>query len=409
MGDTRPTRKLIVLSAGFEEGGVENSVVRLRPYYEDLGYTLKIVTSDLEPSLPHFSDEEFRSIRPDGLSKYAYRLFNPDAYRTIRNVCSSFEPDVVSFHTMHQVTVTGLAAARNIPTIVTAHGPEAYLPSLLPWYLPADDYRGRSYARDDLTAAGRLRLTYLRRLAAPSFRPALRRAGRLVALSRYMQNVFRTDGFEATYVPNLVDPLSAAPLPSAPRILCAGRLERFKGFHLAVAAMPAILAAVPDAHLTIAGEGVERNALEKLVAELGLGHAVTLTGRLSRPSLEAAIAASKVFVMPSIWPEAFGKAGVEAMSVGRPVVAADVGGISEWLEDGRCGYLVQPGSTDEIAQAVIRLLHDEALCARMGEQARRGALRWDARRHVAAIHLIDQDLIRARRGGRLQSQPGPRA
>lgn len=396
MDGTARTRMLIVLSAGFEEGGVENSVVRVKPLYEELGYDIRVLTSDLEPALHHFSDVEFRSIAPDRLAKYGYRLFNPDAFRQVRRTCREFQPDVVSFHTMHQVTVAGLAAVPGVPSVVTVHGPEAFTPSLLPWYLPADDYTGRTYDKADLTPAGRLRLGYLRYLAAPSFRWAFHKVGAFVALSRYMQRVLAADGIEAIYVPNLVDPLAPTPLPSNPTLICAGRLEPFKGFHLAVAAMPDILREIPDARLVIAGEGVERPRLEKLVADLGLADSVELVGRLPRHELEASIAGSRVFVMPSVWPEAFGKAGVEAMSVGRPVVAADVGGVSEWLKDGVNGLLVPPSSAKELAAAVVRLLGDDALCQRMARAARTSSLQWDVRRYVTTMHLVHRDLIAGR-------------
>ncbi|HSW79453.1 MAG TPA: glycosyltransferase, partial [Candidatus Saccharimonadales bacterium] len=74
-------------------------------------------------------------------------------------------------------------------------------------------------------------------------------------------------------------------------------------------------------------------------------------------------------VLPSTWPETFGKVGVEAMSVGRPVVATDVGGVRDWLYDGKNGFLVEPNHPEQIAEKIITILSSKTKIQKMSKEA----------------------------------------
>ena len=119
-----------------------------------------------------------------------------------------------------------------------------------------------------------------------------------------------------------------------------------------------MLAAVPDATLLVVGEGSRRDALEELAADLGIADRVVFTGR--RDDVPAVTAALDIAVLPS-YREALGLTVLEAMALSRPVVASDVGGIPEMIEDGRTGLLVPPRDPAALAAAIIRLLRDHPL------------------------------------------------
>jgi glycosyltransferase involved in cell wall biosynthesis len=144
------------------------------------------------------------------------------------------------------------------------------------------------------------------------------------------------------------------------------RLEAEKGHRTLVDAWPDVLAAVPDAWLLIVGEGSERDSLEAETAALGIESRVVFTGR--REDVPAVTAALDVSVLPS-YREAQGLSVLEAMALSRPVVASNVGGIPEMIEDGVTGLLVPPNDHSALAAAIVRLLTDHPLADMI---ARRG-------------------------------------
>jgi len=143
--------------------------------------------------------------------------------------------------------------------------------------------------------------------------------------------------------------------PDSPIVGVVARLEPEKGHPTLLEAWPAVIAAVPKAHLLIVGEGSQREALEAQVKALGIGKSVTFTGR--RDDVPAVTAALDVAVLPS-YREAQGLSILEAMALSRPVVASAVGGIPEMIEHGRTGLLVPPREPAALAAAIVRLLTD---------------------------------------------------
>ncbi len=157
---------------------------------------------------------------------------------------------------------------------------------------------------------------------------------------------------------------------SAPLLGVIARLEPEKGHRHLVAAMPAILEAVPDAWLAVIGEGSEADALRAQAASLGrrVAGRIVFTGR--RDDVSAVTADLTVAVLPSLR-EAQGISLLEAMARRVPVVASDVGGIPEVITDGVDGRLVPPGDAPALAAAITELLRDPELARRLGEAGRR--------------------------------------
>jgi glycosyltransferase involved in cell wall biosynthesis len=143
-----------------------------------------------------------------------------------------------------------------------------------------------------------------------------------------------------------------------PIVGVVARLEPEKGHPTLLEAWVSVVAAVPDATLLIVGEGSRREALEDLARELGVAGHVVFTGR--REDVPAVTAALDVAVLPS-YREALGLTILEAMALSRPVIASDVGGIPEMIEDGVTGLLVPPRDPQALAAAIVRLLRDHPL------------------------------------------------
>ena len=142
------------------------------------------------------------------------------------------------------------------------------------------------------------------------------------------------------------------------------RLEPEKGHQTLIEAWPHVLREVPDAYLLIVGEGSRRDFLEQWAAAHKVAHRVVFTGR--RDDIPAVTASLDVAVLPS-WREAQGLSILEAMAMSRPVVASDVGGIPEMIEDGVTGLLVEHDNPVALAAALTRLLKDRPWAARIAK------------------------------------------
>ena len=141
--------------------------------------------------------------------------------------------------------------------------------------------------------------------------------------------------------------------PHSPIVGVVGRLELEKGHPTLLEAWPHVLRSVPDAYLIIVGEGSRLDALHDIARDMRMRHRVVFTGR--RDDIPAVTAAFDVAVLPS-YREAQGLTILEAMALSRPVVASNVGGIPEMINDGVTGLLVPPHDPPALAAAIVRLL-----------------------------------------------------
>ncbi len=151
-------------------------------------------------------------------------------------------------------------------------------------------------------------------------------------------------------------------------ILLAGYVIKEKGFDVVLRALPQLPSQM---QVWLVGEGPEATTLRALAAELGLGERVRFLGmqRNVQPFFQAA----DVFACPSRWGEAAGLVNVEACAMGLPILASRIGGIPEYVSDGRTGFLFEPGSSDDFARMATRLA-DADVRRRMRVEARAWAV-----------------------------------
>ena len=155
-------------------------------------------------------------------------------------------------------------------------------------------------------------------------------------------------------------------------ILYVGALSPDKGPDILLEAMLQVVKQLPGARLIILGEGPLRRKLERRTQEFGLNGKVEFKGFIADPFKKALFyKSSDIFVLPSAQ-EIFGLVLLEAMACSVPVVASQVGGIPDLIEDGENGLLVPPRNSNELAKAIVRLLQDTELRARIvGEGQKR--------------------------------------
>lgn len=255
-------------------------------------------------------------------------------------------------------TVTMLAAAlAGLPFSLTLHGPEVFeAPEV--WRLDVKIARAR--ATICISEDGRAKAL---RLSDPAHHDRV--------------TVIPCGVFPETY--------GEGPAGHGARLAFVGRLVHRKGADVLIDAAAQARARGVPAELAIVGDGPERQALEALVADRGLGAAIRFHGALDETSVAAVLRQSSVLVVPS-FSEGLPVVIMEAMASGLPVVASAVDGIPELVRDGETGTLVPPGDPERLADAILTLLHDPALARRMVEAGRQLVVaRHDARRNAGRL------------------------
>ncbi|TML27435.1 MAG: glycosyltransferase family 4 protein, partial [Actinobacteria bacterium] len=192
-------------------------------------------------------------------------------------------------------------------------------------------------------------------------------------LARYLEEVEGFDGGSFEIVHYGIEP-DGEPGPYAgdvPRLLCVGRLIPIKGHIVLLRAFAQARRRVPTLQLDLAGRGPLEPALRALVKELGVDDAVRFLGYVA--PVQRAIEETAAVVVPSMG-EGFGMVALEAMERARPVIAAEIGGLGELVEDGVTGYLVPAGEADPLADAIVRFASDLPKAAEMGAAGRHRAL-----------------------------------
>ena len=213
---------------------------------------------------------------------------------------------------------------------------------------------------------------------------------RLLVTSRYMRRNLLLNGFleeKVEVVPPFLNFEVTGPPPSSSRIaLFVGRLEEIKGTKL----LPEIARLLPPgAKLMVVGDGELKDELLQAVADGELKERLLFRGRLNGEELLRAYSDARVVIFPSIWQEPFGRVGIEALAMGRPVVAFDVGGVRDWLTHGETGFLVPRGDVQKMAELASLLLENDDLASKMGRKGlERARILFDREQAVSRLEKI---------------------
>lgn len=218
------------------------------------------------------------------------------------------------------------------------------------------------------------------RLMRSAERFVARHADRVIVPSKYLAGIVKGWGVQAARIEviyNGVEPIirlfsRSEENSDRHRIVTAGRLVPWKGIDTLIAALPLVLEKVPDATLTIVGDGPDETRLRERVRTLKLEDRVTFTGRISREGVAETIASGGVFALVSSY-EGFSHQLVEAFQLGAAVVASNAGGNPEIVTDGENGLLVPYGDFGATAKALVRMMQDTGFAAKCGEAAKRRA------------------------------------
>jgi glycosyltransferase involved in cell wall biosynthesis len=295
-------------------GGIETHVREVSRRLVSRGFDVTVVTTDLTGTLP--VDEVLDGVRihrtpasPSDRDLY----WSPGLLRYVNR--SSWDlVHVQGIHTLVPLAAMFAAAVRGTPFVVTFHtGGHA------------------SVLRQRLRAAQWLALV-----------PLLRRASRLIGVSRFEADLFRRlpgiDPGCVEVIPNGAEPLPLLAGPTAvdrDSVVAVGRLERYKGHQHLIAAMPHLVRRRPGAQLKIVGKGPFEEELRQLAVDLGVGDRVSISSIApdDRAAMARLVAGAGVVALMSEY-EAHPIAVLEAVALGRRVVGTDLAGLGELADDG---------------------------------------------------------------------------
>lgn len=156
---------------------------------------------------------------------------------------------------------------------------------------------------------------------------------------------------------------------AGPILGCIGSFEPRKGQEVLFEALKDLVkGALPNAHLLLVGDGPDEAMLKEKAKAMNLGGNVSFYPFTDEPEL--VFERVDITVLPSLYKEGLPNVLLESMSMGKPVVSSDIGGVREVVEDGETGYAVEPGKMGELAEAIENLWGDQEKYAGMQKKAR---------------------------------------
>ena len=355
-GMSRRIRALVLIDA-FRMGGAETLLAPMICASRNSDVEMEVVSiSPAELNSPHTMEilaDAGISTRSLGIRRLLDPVALPRLARTIRR--GGY--DVVHAHLEMAITLAVPAAALvGLPCVCTFHHVTAPL-------------SGRAAGRERLAveaATRSFRSLFVSEASRRSFQEIYRPRG-LPANWKVMHN-----GIDiANFFPGEVDPSVRAQLGAGtdrPLVVLPAAFRDFKGIPVAIEAWPIVTERFPDAVLALVGGGELEPMLKALVAERGLTERVIFAG--VRTDMPQVYRAADVVLLPSVYGENLPTVLIEASASGRAVAASRIGGIPDIVLDGASGLLFDPGSPEELAETVCRLLGDPELRDRLGTAAR---------------------------------------
>jgi glycosyltransferase involved in cell wall biosynthesis len=338
---------IAIVAAGELFGGAERHVLGLGAFLRE---------RRLRPQVVLFHDRELAAFcRADGLPVAILPVagsYDPAGPRRLDELLTATGSRLVHVHGYRAAVNAALAPTRRA-MVCTMHGQGE--PS---WRTP------RAFLKDDIYRRSEAWACRRRHAVICCVTDDLRR-----------RHARRYRGLDVRTVHNGIAPLDRATLPPpAPPLapgrlhaVAAGRLTRVKGLDFAIEALGRLPAGHPW-QLDLVGEGELRDGLAALAARLGVADRVTFHG--FRRDVEAMMAGADALVMPSRH-EGLPYTLLEAMSLGLPVIASNVGGLAEVLRHDETGLLVPVGDARALAAGLARLADAAGLRAKLGAAAAR--------------------------------------
>jgi glycosyltransferase involved in cell wall biosynthesis len=170
----------------------------------------------------------------------------------------------------------------------------------------------------------------------------------------------------------------------------AGRLVPVKGPEFLVKAAKYMISKYPDAYFIFTGDGPLENGLRRKALEMGISDNVIFLGW--RDDVAKIISIYDIFVLPSL-NEGMGRVLAEAMALGKPIVASNIGGIPDLVIHGKNGFLVPPKNPKELVKYIQVLIEDKDKRVKMGLKGKEISLNFGAKSMIERIASLYEELL----------------
>lgn len=331
----------------------------------------------------------------NSLKGYSKRILNFHQLSEFRKVIEKVQPDIIHLHNIfNEVTPLIVLAAGKRPVVMTLHD---Y--SIVQAVFSPESRNGKpckkSVCPGCINCVGAKGMVYerIKRWIHSFF---LNRINLFIAPSQYMtDSISNNSSFKPITLHNGFPLLETLPLQYYTHLLYVGRLTEDKGIRTLIDAMPLIVNQFPKAHLSIAGEGELEEKLHRAVEKMQLTKTISFLGKLSSKEILKQYQKATLVVIPSKWPENLPTVGIEATSVGRPIVATKVGGIPEVVLDGKTGILFEAQNVDQLVSAVSKLLSQPKLLLKMHKEMIKRKTDFDQDLHIKKLVSLYKSLFSA--------------
>lgn len=350
-------------------GGTESYILNLSCDLEKLGHRIAILYAIESGHALSFANRE-KYFFPELIDN---QKINRNRENEIRRIIDKENPDVIYLHNISHTSYIDLLA-RLRPSVRFIHDHRVFCPKgdkfldrenkicRRPCGLTCfiNTYVNRCLPRNPLKATQLIKQTK-KQIRTNSKIP-------VIVASNYMKDCLIQNGFQELQIkvmPYYTSPMQYGEVFFKDFIVFAGRIHKTKGLQFLLSVLTECPAEIK---LFIIGDGAYRDTLQCIVSQLGLEDRVNFLGRLSQQAMADYFINCLAVVVPSRWPEPFGSVGIEAMSYKKPVIATDVGGISDWLQDGHNGFLVKYNDIAHFAERINLLFYNRKKAKDMGEK-----------------------------------------
>jgi len=346
-------------------GGMQKQCMDLCDGFIENGHTVTILTTAHQDgtTTENIGNIKIYYLSPSRTQRYS-RSWNRACRLKISEIHSSAPIDIIHSQSMGARGVLSWAKKQNIPVVSTWHGTSLTeistffssarkSPRYWHWLFLMPAILVRQYFSMDL--------------------PTRRASAAITLVSPTLEKNMRFFAKNKVYViANGIDIPENPPLRinrNTLHLLCLGRIEKDKGMHHAVKAM--VEFNEENIKLDIVGTGPYLDELKVLIAKLKLEEKVLCHGRVDDDELSKLFAVADVYLMPTTRQEGLPLTILEAMANGLPVIASDIGGISQVIKDRGDGLLVKPGDVSELINAIKVLKNDEGMRLELSNAARK--------------------------------------
>lgn len=360
-----------------ECGGTEKHIARLRKIFEAKGFhTRLLVTRPVNNKQYYWNEHE----HPD--ESLVESIFFLD--QAVIQLLDKYKPDIILVHGISFPTfLSSLFQKATCPIFRYMHEPRMVCPGHVKFWHRSETccekpvgshclfhaYTEICAPRNPRKLLNQFRNTRFEITAAVKY------YAKIIVASDYMKNEAALGGLPTEKIVKIPPPSDLNPIPFVPvksgsyRILFVGRMSPTKGPHILIRLLAPLLQKHSEWQLDFVGDGLIKTVCMELSQQYGISKQTHFHGWKSGADLDAFYQQASIVAFPTIYPEAFGGVGLEAFRHGRAVVGFDVGGVSEWLEDGVNGRLIDLGDTEAFRSSILSLLNDRSSLNQMGEKS----------------------------------------